>query len=167
MTEELFLDWLKHFVEHTKPALEDVVLLILDNHVSHISLDIYEFCRHNGVLMLSLPPHTSQWTQPLDLTFFGLLKLQYHKECDLPMKTNNYEKLTPYDIAPLFNKAYLKAASPEKAVNRFAAAGIWPMNPDKFSDQYAAPIEILHTDQCAAPIEILHTNQLVSEITSR
>lgn len=155
MIEKLFLDWLKHFVEHTKPTLEDVVLLILDNHVSHISLDIYEFCRQNGVLMLSLPPHTSHRTQPLDLTFFGPLKLQYHKECDLHMKTNNYEKLTPYDIAPLFNKAYLKSATPEKAVNGFAAAGIWPVNPEKFSDQYAAHIENLHTDQ------------VVSEITSR
>lgn len=98
--------------------------------------------------MLSLPPHTSHRTQPLDLTFFGPLKLQYHKECDLYMKTNNYGKLTPYDIAPLFNKVYLKVAIPEKAVNGFAAAGIWPVNPDKFTDQYAAPIAMLHTDQC-------------------
>lgn len=147
MVEELFLYWLKHFVQHTKPTLTDVVLLILDNHVSHISLDIHDFCRQNGVLMLSLPPHTSHRTQPLDLTFFGPLKLQYHKECDLYMKTNNYVKLAPIDVAPLFSKAYLKVATPEKAVNGFAAAGIWPVNPDKFADQYATPIEMLHTDQ--------------------
>lgn len=136
MMEDLFLDWLKHFVAHTRPSVEDVVLLILDNHGSHISLAIYDYCRENGVLMLSLPPHTSHRTQPLDLTFFGPLKLQYHRECDLFMKMNSLEKITPYDIALLFSKAYLKTANAEKAVNGFAAAGIWPVEPDKFAYMY-------------------------------
>lgn len=127
--------------------MEDIVLVILNNHVSHISLDIYNFCRRNGVLLLSLPHHTSYRTQPLDPRIFGPLKLQYHIECDLQTKTNNCEKLTPYDIAPLFEKAYLKTGTMGKAVNGFTVVGIWPVNTGKFHDQYIGPIEILHTEQ--------------------
>lgn len=134
MIEELFQIWLKHFLVHTKATLDDPVLLILDNHASHISLEIFNYCRQNGIIMLSIPPHTSHRTQPLDLTFFGPLKIAYHKECDIFMRTNNYEKLTPFHIASIFTKAYLKAANSEKAVHGFSAAGIVPVDPDIFSE---------------------------------
>lgn len=146
MVEELFFAWLEHFVNYTKPSESEPVLLILDNHASHISLNIYEYCRLNFVLMLSIPPHTSHRTQPLDLTFYGPLKIAYHKECDLFMKSHNYVKLSPYDIAPLFTKAYLKTAVVEKAVNGFEAAGIWPINPDKFADLCYLPEETSRLD---------------------
>lgn len=66
--------------------------------------------------MLILPPHTSHRMQPLDITFYGLLKTAYHKECDLYMKNHPYEKIT-HDVLPsIFNKAYLRIASMDKAV---------------------------------------------------
>lgn len=34
---ELFLEWLKHFQKEVKASLDDPVLLILDNHSSHLS----------------------------------------------------------------------------------------------------------------------------------
>lgn len=134
MNEELFRIWLNHFRDYVKATLDDPVLLILDNHPSHVSLDIFNYCRQNGITMLSIPPHTSHRTQPLDLTFFGPLKVAFHKECDIFMRCNNYEKLTPFHIASLFTKAYLKVANSEKAVNGFEAAGIVPVNLDKFSE---------------------------------
>ncbi|XP_018330787.1 uncharacterized protein LOC108740803 [Agrilus planipennis] len=39
--EDLFLEWLRHFTQHAKPSAEEPVLLILDNHASHISLAIH------------------------------------------------------------------------------------------------------------------------------
>lgn len=99
--------------------------------------------------MVSLPPHTSHQTQPLNLSFFGPLKLQYHKECDLFMKINHIEKITPYDIAHLFSKAYLKTANAEKAAKGFAAAGNWPVDPDKFVDMYVLTET---TDDAVEPI---------------
>lgn len=43
-------------------------------------------------------------------------------------------KITPYDIAELFNKAYTKEASIEKEISSFKAMGIFPMNPGVFCD---------------------------------
>jgi hypothetical protein len=73
INEVLFFEWLKHFQKHVKSSEEDPVLLILDNHGSHISLEIYMYCRWHGIVMVSFPPHTSHKLQPLDLTFFGPL----------------------------------------------------------------------------------------------
>ncbi|CAH1997229.1 unnamed protein product [Acanthoscelides obtectus] len=133
MTEELFYAWLVHFAEHTKPSLEDPVLLILDNHSSHISVRIYDFCRQNGIIMLTIPPHTSHRTQPLDITVYSPLKTALHKECDAYMKLHQYEKLTPLQLIPLFTQAYLNVANAEKALSGFRASGIWPFNPNVFS----------------------------------
>ncbi|KAG6464307.1 hypothetical protein O3G_MSEX014429 [Manduca sexta] len=70
INDSLFIDWLQHFISYAKPSLTNQVLLILDNHESHISLGAYNLCRDNGIIMLTLPPHTSHKLQPLDLTFF-------------------------------------------------------------------------------------------------
>lgn len=85
-TTEVFLKWLKHFYHHSNPTGENPVLLILDNHGSHISLKAYEFCKEHNIVMLSLPPHTLLRMQPLDVTFFGQLKAAFRKECDIFIK---------------------------------------------------------------------------------
>lgn len=138
--ENIFLEWLNHFKNYCKPTAEEPVLLILDNHGSHITLQAYQFCRDNNIVMLSLPPHSSHRLQPLDVTFFGPLKTAYKKECDLFMKRNALVKITPFDIAELFNKAYSNIASIQKGVSGFAATGIYPTNPNVFGDEdfYAA-----------------------------
>ncbi|XP_004212505.2 uncharacterized protein LOC101237170 [Hydra vulgaris] len=44
MTQELFPEYLKHFSKHTRPTQNDPVLLILDNHSSHLSLAAIDYC---------------------------------------------------------------------------------------------------------------------------
>lgn len=130
--EELFQDWMVHFKEHAGATPENPLLLILDNHSSHISLNVYNYCRENGINMVTLPPHTSHRTQPLDLTVFGPLKTALHKECQTYMNLNKYEKLTALELIPLFTKAYQKIANAEKAASGFREAGIWPFDPNVF-----------------------------------
>lgn len=133
--EDIFLVWLQHFVSYTKPSTAEPVLLILDNHGSHINLPAYDFCKKNNIIMLSLPPHTSHRMQPLDVTFFGPLKQAFKRECDLFMKSNSLIKITPYDLAELFNKAYSIVATIQKGVSGFSSTGIYPMNPNVFTEE--------------------------------
>ncbi|KAI4828179.1 hypothetical protein KUCAC02_022291 [Chaenocephalus aceratus] len=74
MNEDAFLIFLKHFIRHTNCSTDHPVLLILDNHESHISLKSVTIAKENGVIMLTLPPHTSHRLQPLDKTVYGPLK---------------------------------------------------------------------------------------------
>ncbi|KAJ8868371.1 hypothetical protein PR048_029887 [Dryococelus australis] len=57
-----------------KPDPKNHVLLVLDNLSSHFSLESYDFCHQNGIIMLSLPPRTSRRMQPLDVAFYAPLK---------------------------------------------------------------------------------------------
>lgn len=151
--EAIFMQWLKHFQKKVASNEENPVLLILDNHCSHISLQIYEFCRANFIVMVSIPPHTSHRLQPLDITFYGPLKRAFSKHCNLFLKTKinsaeNDFKLSHYDLAEVFNSAYCDTANMEKAISGFRSAGIYPLHPEKFSeDDFAAADHLLNHEE--------------------
>jgi len=156
--EEVFLEWLKHFTYHAKPSQEYPVLLILDNHNSHIFMAAYEFCRSKHIAMLSLPPHTSHRLQPLDVSFFGPLKAAFKRECDLYIKSHCLVKITPYDLAELFNKNYSCVATIQKGISGFASTGIAPMNPNIFTDEdYFAAATLNGDDQINTIENVIET----------
>ncbi|XP_043470546.1 MFS-type transporter clz9-like isoform X1 [Leptopilina heterotoma] len=133
--EQIFITWLQHFIKFTKPSSKNKVLLIMDNHNSHSTLEAYDLAQKNHVTLLTIPPHSSHRLQPLDVTFFGPLKTAYDRECDLYLKSRNLIKITPYEIAGLFNKAYSRIASLDKGVSGFKTTGIFPIDPSVFSDE--------------------------------
>ncbi|XP_030752254.1 uncharacterized protein LOC115879492 [Sitophilus oryzae] len=137
--EQVFMMWFKHFQAKVSSSVDNPVLLVLDKHTSHISLSICEFCKSHGIVMVSIPPHTSHKWQPLDLTFFAPLKNAYSRQCNLFLKSKisdeqKENKLTPYDVAEIFRLAYEQVANVEKGVSSFSAAGIFPLNPEKFTE---------------------------------
>ena len=72
MNAEIFVQYLNHFVRHTRCSKDNKVLLLLDNHESHVSIDAINFARDNGIVMLTFPPHCSHRLQPLDLCIWTL-----------------------------------------------------------------------------------------------
>jgi hypothetical protein len=77
MDAEQFMKYLKHFLLHVKPTMESKILLILDGHHSHKTVQAVEFCRENGIVLLCLPPHCTHKLQPLDVSFFKSFKCNY------------------------------------------------------------------------------------------
>lgn len=137
ITGKLFVDWLHHINSYVKPSIDSPMLLILDNHESHVSLDAYEFCRKNWINLLSLPPHSSHRMQPLDLTFYGPLKNAYNKECESYMMNHPGRGITAFEIVGLFTKAFNRTANIEKAASGFRAAGIYPFDSERFNELIA------------------------------
>ena len=78
-TEESFLQWLQEFIRFTGSSVTNKQLLIVDNHYTHCNLNVWQLARDNGVVILSLPPHTSHKLQPLDVGYFGAFKANYGK----------------------------------------------------------------------------------------
>lgn len=73
--------------------------------------------------------------QPLDVTFFGPFKSAFRRECDNYIKSHAMIKITPFEIAELFNKAYSQVATIQKGISGFSATGIFPLNPEIFTDE--------------------------------
>ncbi|KAB0805686.1 hypothetical protein PPYR_02656 [Photinus pyralis] len=88
MTENEFYVFLQHFAKHSRASKEKPVLLLLDNHESHLSLKGITFCKDNGVIVMSLPPHCSHKLQPLDRSVYGPLKKYINTACDSWMRNN-------------------------------------------------------------------------------
>lgn len=127
INSDLFIEWLDHFKKHTKPSLDYPVLLIFDNHSSHVNLKTISFCRDNFIHLLSIPPHTSHRTQPLDRCFFKSLKDHYSVFYDLWTTTHPGRTVGLYQVGEIFGSAYCQNSTILKAINAFEMCGIWPL----------------------------------------
>ena len=62
-------------------------LLVLDGHDSHKFLELTSVAEDNGIRIIEMPAHTSNWLQPCDRTVFGPFKNAYRKACEDLMNT--------------------------------------------------------------------------------
>nr|XP_039250156.1 uncharacterized protein LOC120327864 [Styela clava] len=82
INEETFINYLDHFNKHTRCIPDRKVLLIFDNHDAHVSLRAVDMAKANGVVVLTIPPHTSHKLRPLDKTVYGPYKRAYARAMD-------------------------------------------------------------------------------------
>lgn len=140
MNSELFLKWLKMFVQFTKASKDNVVLLIFDGHSTHTkSMPLIDYARDNGVIMLCLPPHCSHRLQPLDIAFMKPLSGYYEEETRKWLRTNPGKVITLWQVASLFGSAFINAANMRTAIKGFEKTGIWPVHPGIFQDEDFLP----------------------------
>ncbi|KMQ88629.1 tigger transposable element-derived protein 6-like protein [Lasius niger] len=134
VTKDEFLLFIKHFVHHTRCSKERPILIVLDNHNSHMGLNMIDYCRDNGVILLSFPPHTSHKLQPLDKSVYGPFKTYYNSAADGWMKSNPGKTMMIYNIPTIVKLALQNAATPKNIISGFQATGVWPFNRDIFTD---------------------------------
>ena len=134
-TETLFSDYLDHFSKFVKPSHDHPVLIIMDNHETHISIEIIDKARDNGIVLLTLPPHTSHKMQPLDRCIFGPYKTFYNKAADNWILNHPGRHISIYEIAELVGEAYPKSFTQSNIIQGFKVTGICPLNSDIFSDE--------------------------------
>lgn len=146
MDEDKFVIYLEHIIRHTRCTTDHPILLILDNHASHLSLKGIDLARANGIVLLTLPPHTFHRLQPLDRTVFGSLKSHYNKACDWWMRSNPGKTMTIYEIPELANQAFIQAMTPANIIAGFRTTGIVPFNRECFIDSDFAAAEGLSLD---------------------
>ena len=141
MNSEKFSEWMDHFIKHSNCSLENKVLLLLDNHESHISIDILDKAKQADITMVTFPPHCSHKLQPLDRSVYGPLKKYYNDAANSWQMQNPGVAMTIYDVSGVLGVAYPRAFKPENIIKGFKVAGIWPFDrhifqPDEFLSAY-------------------------------
>ncbi|XP_055910585.1 uncharacterized protein LOC129944949 [Eupeodes corollae] len=124
MNSELFPEVMRHFIQHSCSSKENPSLLLLGNHESHLSIEYLELAKTNGVTMLTLPPHSSHKTQPLDVGLFKPFKSIYNACMDSWMMRHPGQPVTIYDVGALVGEAYQKSMTPTSITNAFKKTGI-------------------------------------------
>ncbi|KAH9627792.1 hypothetical protein HF086_000177 [Spodoptera exigua] len=128
MTSDLYIQVLQHVQQQTLCSKDYPILIICDNHESHISIEAVNYCRNNGIVS----PHTSYKLQSLDISDFepfkGKIKIAFNawhvRNIGKTLSTNN--------IAELSKSAFLEISK----------SGIWPFNRLASGGEDFAPIEI-------------------------
>lgn len=134
MTEEDFVKFLKHFIKYVKPSKERKVILLLDNHGSHLSIEGLTLAKENGIIMLSFPPHCSHKLQPLDRSVFKSFKSFYDKSATIWTREHPGIPMTIMDIARIVGTAVPSALTSSNIMSGFRVAGIAPFNRFIFND---------------------------------
>lgn len=142
MQEDDFHAFLEHFKTHVRPSKEHRTLLLLDNHSSHMALKNIEFCRENGIILLTFPPHCTHKLQPMDRAIFGPLKKAINTACDNWMRSNAGKVMCIYDIPSITKTAFDVAITAKNISAGFAATGTWPVNTDIFGEDHFLPSHV-------------------------
>ncbi|XP_072387018.1 uncharacterized protein [Diabrotica undecimpunctata] len=66
-----------------------------------IEVSVIDLAKENNIVLLTLPPHTSHRTQPLDRTVFGPFKTYYNTIANEWMMTHPGRPISLYDVAEL------------------------------------------------------------------
>ena len=69
-----------HFLRYSSVSTgssTEPTLVLYDGHCSHVNLTLTDWAQRNNVILFVLPPHTSHWTQPLDVGIFRPFKTMY------------------------------------------------------------------------------------------
>ncbi|GLV33572.1 hypothetical protein CBL_21221 [Carabus blaptoides fortunei] len=111
------------------------VLLLLDGHTTHTkNLALIDLARANGVVMLCFPPHCTHRLQALDVAFMKPISTYYDAEVTSWLRLNPGRVVTNFQVAHLFGNDFIRAASITTAINGFRKTGVWPYNPNIFTD---------------------------------
>lgn len=148
MQEEDFYIFLKFFKDQIRPSKENKALLLLDNHASHTAVKNIEFCKENGIILLTFPPHCTHKLQPMDRAVFGPVKKAVNTSCDNWMRSNPGKVMSIYDIPGIVKTSFDIAVTPRNISSGFIHTGLWPVNTEIFQDADYLPSQI--TDRSLA-----------------
>lgn len=161
MREEQFAQFLRHFTRHTQCSPERPCLLLLDSHVSHLSVEGLAYARTNGIVMLSFPPQRPGSMQPLERSVYEPIRTHVNAAIDGWMLGSPGRSLTIHHIPGIISSALPLAVSPDNITAAFKACGVFPLNTntDVTVGSLTDRSRESHTSECELTADKLHFYQ--------
>ncbi|XP_062398533.1 uncharacterized protein LOC134088547 isoform X2 [Sardina pilchardus] len=123
---KLFLRWFHHFLLHARQ--ERPLVLIFDGHKAHPSPPVVEAAIRAGVVLLHLPSYTSHVLQPLEVGFFGSLKVDFATVADNLCHLKHSYIVNRTEFAKIVHHPYQQAKANGVVVRGFKKCGIFPLD---------------------------------------
>lgn len=103
--------------------------MILNGHGSHTTSQFNQACRENNIILIYMPPHSSHLLQPLDISYFLVLKQSYSRVIENKARLG-FNYINKLDFLAACPQARNEAYKSVIIINSFTATGIHPYNPD-------------------------------------
>jgi hypothetical protein len=130
-TDELGLEWVKHFNRHTESRTRGAYrLLILDGYGSHATPEFDQYCTENKIITLCMPPHTSHLLQPLDVGCYSPLKVAYRLEVSEPARQGVF-RIDKLDFLWIYTRIRGTVLSEQNTKASFQTTGLIPYSPER------------------------------------
>ncbi|XP_018495786.1 tigger transposable element-derived protein 6-like [Galendromus occidentalis] len=131
MTGVTFLEYLER---HFQPFLNRrgivlPVLLFLDNHRSHLTMEVTTYCDADGIILLPLLPNATHILQPLGVAVFRAVKNAWRKIGNDWRVKNGGRSTRIEEFLILIQQAF-GAFDASWLMNGFRKTGIYPWNPN-------------------------------------
>ena len=159
LAEIFATDVLPHIVRHTTASQDNSILLLVDNHASHVSLEAVRFCRANGIHVLTFPPHCSHRLQPLDVAVYGPMKSAYKRALHDHQMAHPGRRIDLYQMADIFRRAYDGSFTRKNILKGLEASGVSPLNTDVFDETDFAPAAV------SVPVVVPSADQPAAAVT--
>ena len=104
-----------------------------------------------GIVIVTLPPHTTDKLQPLDASVYASFKSCMRTIFNSYTLMHPHKHITEHMLPEFAPKAWVKACTPSNVLSGFSATGIWPINPDIFPDAAFLTSEV--TEKPVPPAE--------------
>lgn len=104
---------------------QEKILLFVDNHSSHTTLDSCKLAAELGIVLMTFYPNATFLYQPCDKTCFRSLKSHWKAEVRAEKNGKPDRFVSKAEFAEVFMRAFMKL-KPEVVRNGFRASGIFP-----------------------------------------
>ena len=110
--------------------IQKPVILFVDGHSTHTTLQVSQLCEENGVILYLLTPNTTHILQPADVGPFRPLKVYWAQEVREFQRKNVNCVVRRQNVGPLL-KNVLDKIKRSSIINGFSRTGIYPFDADK------------------------------------
>ncbi|CAC5404762.1 unnamed protein product [Mytilus coruscus] len=139
MDSELFYTWVRdHLLLQWDRKVKRPVILLVDGHTSHISLETAQLCKSENVILYCLLEHASHILQPCDVTLFGPLKKHWERFSEITSSKIRVN-LSKGTFASVFKSAWVNATTVDVAIKGFRHTGLYPFSVESVDKSKVEP----------------------------
>lgn len=136
-----------------KTNIERHVIVFMDGHRLHLTLDLGNFCKEKGIILVAIYPNSTHIIQTLDVGVFGPLKIDWRNMTEQYRFEHNGNEITKFDVPNLLSKLINKENFKSNVVSGFRKSGIYPF--DKEAIDYSKILNKPITKNNVIPDETL------------
>ena len=150
----------------TERGIKLPVVLFVDGHSTHGTLEASTFCRENNVILYCLLDHPSHIIQPCDLRLFSAMKDSRKKSVRDFQIENIGKYVSTLKFAQVFKPALEKATTVDISLKAFSDSGLFPLDPSKpLSTLKMEPSKVFASHTSEASVNMDENNNETSALS--